>query len=104
MVCPDCNGELINKKIPYFFHDIIYLGDFEAEICERCNSIYFTEESSKQIELRAKLIGIWGSEAIPPKKPLITNSSGRIPITNASTIYGEKQIFPYQTDISVTVV
>ena len=90
MDCPDCNREMIIKKVPYFFKDLIYLGDFEAEVCEHCDSIYFSEISSRQIELRAKLIGIWGKTAISIEEPLLTVTARRMPKTAASIIFGDR--------------
>lgn len=61
MECPICNGSLTMEKVPYK-HDDIDLGDFEAEVCSKCNEVYFTEKSSDEIDAIARKLGIWGLE------------------------------------------
>lgn len=103
MNCPDCDERMVIKEIPYFYQDLIYLGDFEAKICTKCGSFYFTEESSKEIELRAQLIGIWGRKAIPSGKPSLSISTRGMPKTKASIIFGDRPSPLYKIDKSVSV-
>ncbi len=57
--CPICNGKMVRKKAPYWFGNIS-LGEFEADVCRKCGEAFYTEESSDQIDSRAKKMGVWG--------------------------------------------
>ena len=61
MKCPVCDKDTIIRREPFQIDDR-YLGDFEADVCLKCNEVFFTEESAKLIELVSKEIGIWASE------------------------------------------
>jgi len=62
MVCPMCGGRLRKGRREYFYGGIS-LGEHEAEVCERCGEVFFTEEASDAIDLLAKERGVWGLEA-----------------------------------------
>lgn len=62
MKCPECNNEMIDKKVGYRYKGK-YFGEYNAEVCIKCKDIYFTEESFKEIEKRAKELGVWGKDA-----------------------------------------
>ena len=53
-----CEGKLKKIMQPYSMN--IPLGKFEALKCEKCKSVYFTEESMEKIEKEAKKRGVWG--------------------------------------------
>jgi hypothetical protein len=38
----------------------IPLGEFKAEICDKCNESFVDEDTMKKIEAKAKEEGIWG--------------------------------------------
>ena len=57
--CPLCRGRLKKENVPYAFAGI-HLGRFGAEVCEKCDEIFFTEEAWKRIERTAKSKGLWG--------------------------------------------
>ena len=57
--CPFCGGVLKKGRAEYRYADTS-LGKFDAEICENCNEVFFTEDSSKLIDEKAKELGIWG--------------------------------------------
>ncbi len=60
MKCPLCDkGKLVKKKSPYAYGDI-YFGEFDSEVCTKCNEIIFTEEAFDAIESKAKDLGVWG--------------------------------------------
>ncbi len=60
MECPSCSkSKLIRRKAPFYHHGI-YLGDFDAEVCQNCGEIYFTEKASDAIDRRAVELGVWG--------------------------------------------
>ena len=40
----------------------VYLGDFQAEICSKCNESFTDEKTTRAIEKAAKKKGIWGQE------------------------------------------
>lgn len=62
MECPVCEGKLRRVKREFIYSDIV-LGEFEAEACDRCGEVFFTEASSDEIDRLAKERGIWGFEA-----------------------------------------
>ncbi|MDI6707862.1 MAG: AbrB/MazE/SpoVT family DNA-binding domain-containing protein, partial [Candidatus Thermoplasmatota archaeon] len=49
------------KKIDYLYEDL-YLGKFEADVCNQCGEAFFTENAMNKIEKKAKEIGIRGLE------------------------------------------
>jgi len=53
---------MIDKKVGYRYKGK-YFGEYNAEVCIKCKDIYFTEESFKEIEKRAKELGVWGKDA-----------------------------------------
>jgi YgiT-type zinc finger domain-containing protein len=57
-LCPNCDKEMITKEVTYFYNNT-YLGTFPAEVCEKCNEIYFSDEVFAEIEERAKIMKIW---------------------------------------------
>ena len=60
MKCPMCEkGNLKNGKVKETMFGI-YLGEFPAEICDKCNESFTDEKTTRAIEEKAKKIGIWG--------------------------------------------
>ena len=59
MECPNCNGKLKRGKYPYSYSNV-ELGEFEADKCQKCGEIYFTEKASDEIDQKAKEKGVWG--------------------------------------------
>ena len=58
--CPICDkGKLKKGKIKEYMFGI-YLGEFPAEICQKCNESFTDSETTKKIEEAAKKKGIWG--------------------------------------------
>lgn len=58
--CPVCdNGTLKNGKIDETMFGI-YLGEFPAEICSKCDESFTDEKTTRAIEEAAKKKGIWG--------------------------------------------
>ena len=63
MKCYICEkGELVNKKVPYALYGI-KVGEFPAEVCTKCNEVFFDEETSRKITARTKEMGLWGLSA-----------------------------------------
>ena len=60
MKCPVCGkGELKKGKIKEEMFGV-YLGEFPAEICNKCNESFTDEKTTRLIEDAAKKKGIWG--------------------------------------------
>ncbi len=60
MKCPICEkGELKKTKIKEKMFGV-ELGEFPAEVCEKCGESFTDEETTKKIEEKAKERGIWG--------------------------------------------
>ena len=60
MKCPVCGkGILKNGKIKETMFGV-YLGEFPAEICNKCNESFTDEKTTKTIERLAKEKGAWG--------------------------------------------
>lgn len=60
MKCPTCEkGLLKNNKIKEFMYGV-YLGEFSALICNKCNESFLDSSTMKKIEEIAKEKGIWG--------------------------------------------
>lgn len=57
--CPLCNGKLESKTVAYEVAGI-KLGDFTADVCERCGEKWFNEETAKRIEKLEKEKGLFG--------------------------------------------
>ena len=60
MKCPICGkGTLKNGKIKETMFGV-YLGEFPAEICSKCNESFTEEKTTRTIEESAKKKGVWG--------------------------------------------
>ena len=60
MKCPVCEkGTLKKGKIKEIMFGL-YLGEFPAEICNKCNESFTDEKTTRAIEEAAKKKGIWG--------------------------------------------
>lgn len=60
MKCPVCEkGTLKSGKIKETMFGV-YLGEFPAEICNKCNESFTDEKTTRAIEEVAKKKGIWG--------------------------------------------
>jgi len=59
--CWECGGKMVNKKVDYSLYGIS-LGKFSAQVCDKCNETYFSEETSREITKIAKEKGLWKLE------------------------------------------
>ncbi len=74
--CPICGkGELKKGKIKEHMYGV-YLGEFPAEICNKCNESFTDKETTKKIEEIAKKKGLFGLG----KKTKITKSGNSLAI------------------------
>jgi rRNA maturation protein Nop10 len=72
--CPVCGeGNLKTGKIDEEMFGV-YLGKYDAEICDKCDESFVSEESMIEIEKKAKELGIWGLA----KKVKVTKSGNSI--------------------------
>jgi YgiT-type zinc finger domain-containing protein len=61
--CPICGkGNLEKSKIKEYMFGI-YLGEFPALVCTKCNESFTDSETTKRIEEAAKKKGVWGLSA-----------------------------------------
>ena len=76
MKCPVCNkGNLKKGKIKETMFGV-YLGEFPAEICTKCNESFTDEKTTRMIEEAAKKKGIWGMG----KKTKITKTGNSLAV------------------------
>lgn len=76
MKCPICEkGSLRKGKIREHMFGI-YLGEFPAEICNKCNESFTDAETTRKIEEIAKKKGIFGLE----KKTKITKTGNSLAV------------------------
>jgi len=60
MKCPLCEKGILKKgRIKEYMYGI-YLGEFPAEICTKCNESFTNEEITRKIEEIAKKKGLFG--------------------------------------------
>jgi len=102
--CPECNGMISIKKMPYRYRNQIDIGEFEAEVCEKCGTVYFTQESFKEIEFRAKQLRIWGREALTVERRTNITNVKNMPIVDYKTIFGKISFKSYIDDMSSSVI
>ena len=58
--CYSCEkGILKKKKVDYTLYDI-HIGKFDAEVCDKCGEVFFSEEVSRKITEATKAKGLWG--------------------------------------------
>ncbi len=55
-------GELKRVRKPYFLYGE-NLGNFEAEQCNKCEELFYSEQTSRQMTDAAKTKGLWGLNA-----------------------------------------
>ena len=60
MKCPICEKGYLKKGKIHETMFGVYLGDFPAEICSKCNESFTDEKTTRAIEKAAKKKGIWG--------------------------------------------
>lgn len=59
MKCPICEKGNLNKGIIKEYMFGVYLGEFPAQICNKCGESFTDEETTRKIEEVAKQKGIW---------------------------------------------
>ena|SRR3989344_6987703 len=56
--CDQCGGNVNHEETPFSLHGE-HLGNFPAEICQRCGEKVFNEETGDQIDKLAQERGLW---------------------------------------------
>lgn len=76
MKCPICEKGMLKRGMikEEMFGE--YLGEFPAEICDKCGESFTDEETTRRIEMAAKKKGIWGLE----KKTKITRTGNSLAV------------------------
>lgn len=62
MKCEECDGKVVKRNVPYA-HLGVMLGNFPAEVCGKCGETVFAIGAAKEIERKAKQLGVWGLTA-----------------------------------------
>lgn len=58
--CYECDeGTLEKKDVEYRKYGIL-IGMYTAEVCQKCNSIFFESKAVAEIEAKVKKMGLWG--------------------------------------------
>lgn len=60
--CYECDGRLEVKDLPYKLRGVL-IGNFPAEVCNRCGEAYYDEQTSRRMTKAAKEKGLWGIES-----------------------------------------
>lgn len=63
MKCYICNkGELVKRDVVRKMYGKA-IGKFKAEVCTKCNEVFYDEGTSRKITEKTKELGLWGLEA-----------------------------------------
>ena len=60
--CWECGGNIKEQKKEFSLYGMS-LGQFDAEVCQKCGEVVYAESASDQIDQAAKEAGLWGLEA-----------------------------------------
>ncbi len=78
MKCPSCEGKLRKGNVKEYMFGV-YLGEFPAQICDKCNDSYTDSETTKRIQEIAKKKGVWSLSAKTKVTKTGNSLSVRIP-------------------------
>tara|TARA_Y100000310_G_C20467962_1_gene708585 strand:- start:271 stop:600 length:330 start_codon:yes stop_codon:yes gene_type:complete len=60
MKCYECEkGNLMKKEVEYKKYGIS-IGTYPAEVCQKCNEVFFDSKAVSKIEAKVKKMGLWG--------------------------------------------
>jgi len=59
MKCIMCTGNTLKKQVEYKEFDVS-LGEFKADVCEKCGETYFDEATAEKIQQKSKELGLFG--------------------------------------------
>lgn len=58
--CYECRkGNLKKKKVEYKLYGIV-IGEYQAEVCDKCGETYFDSNALEKIEKKTKELGLFG--------------------------------------------
>ena len=58
--CYECDlGKLIKKNVEYRQYDVL-IGKYPAEVCTKCDEIFFSGDAVEKIEKELKRRNLWG--------------------------------------------
>src|SRR3989344_4570765 len=52
-------GNLKYERVPYKLYGEL-IGNFDAEVCDKCGEVFFDEETSRKITAATKAKNLWG--------------------------------------------
>jgi len=58
-ICEECGGKIIKKKVDHCYLGE-FIGNFPAEVCQKCGEVVFDEGVSKEMTEIVKQKGLWG--------------------------------------------
>ena len=59
MKCVICNGKTAKQAVEHKEFGVL-VGKFPAEVCEKCNETYYSEETAAEIQKKSKDLGLFG--------------------------------------------
>lgn len=59
MKCVICRGQTAKKRVGYKEFGVL-LGNFKAEVCNKCGEIFFDEKTAGEIQQKSKQMGLFG--------------------------------------------
>ena len=64
MKCPICEKGILKKQKIKEHMFGVYLGEFSADVCNKCGESFTDSNTTKEIQEVAKKKGIWGLSAV----------------------------------------
>jgi len=61
-ICEECGGKIIKKKVDHYYLEE-FIGNFPAEVCQKCGEVVFDEDVSRTMTRIVKEKGLWGLSA-----------------------------------------
>ena len=58
-VCEECGGKIVKKKVEHYYLGE-FIGNFSAEVCQKCGETVFDEDVSKKMTEIVRKKGLWG--------------------------------------------
>lgn len=100
MKCPICGkGTLKKGKVKEYMYGV-YLGEFPAEICSKCNESFTDAKTTKKIEGAAKRKGVWGLSAVTKITKTGNSLAVRVPkkIVDYLNLKSGEEVYIYPED------
>jgi len=93
--CPICEKGILKKKKIKEYMFGIYLGEFPAEVCTKCNESFTDSETTKKIQEVAKKKGVWGLSTVTKITKTGNSLAIRIPkkIVNYLNLENNEEVY-----------